>query len=105
LSATNAKVRSQLLLTILIISIVAIPVGIKLAHTSRALGQLRARALRVADAVDLLPVAVEVLVAGAEFVREDGAGEAEEEEGGFVVHGCGLGLLGLVGLLVGVRNC
>jgi hypothetical protein len=53
------------LLTILIIVIVAVPVGIKLAHTSRALGQLRARALRVADAVDLLPVAVEVLVAGA----------------------------------------
>jgi hypothetical protein len=119
------KLRSQTLLTILIISIVAIPVGIKLAHASRALGQLRARALRVADAVDLLPVAVEVLVAGAggvdhglangaalrgdvvvvEFLREDGAGEAEEEEGGFVVHGCGLRLLGLVGLLVGVRNC
>jgi hypothetical protein len=97
-----------LLLTILII-VALVPVGIKLAHASRALGQLRARALRVADAVDLLPVAVEVLVAGAgcvdhgladgaalrgdvvvvEFLREDGAREAEEEEGegGFVVHG------------------
>jgi hypothetical protein len=119
------------LLTILIIVIVTVPVGIKLAHTSRALGQLRARALRVANAVDLLPVAVEVLVAGAgcvdhgladgaalrghvvvvEFLREDGAGEAEEEEGGFVVHACGLRLYRLlswsVGLLfdVGVCGC
>jgi hypothetical protein len=53
------------LLTILIIGIVVIPVGVELAHTSRALGQLRARALGVANAVDFLPVAVEVLVASA----------------------------------------
>jgi fumarate reductase subunit D len=111
---TNQAIRP---LTILIIGIVAIPVGIKLAHASRALGQLRACALCVANAVDLLPVAVEVLVAGAgcvdhgladgaalrghvvvvEFLREDGAGEAEEEDGGFVVHACGLELDMLLG--------
>ena len=62
----------------------------------------------VANAVDFLPIAVEVLVASAgcidhgladgaalrgdvvvvEFLREDGSGEAEEEEGSLVKHGC-----------------
>jgi hypothetical protein len=30
-------------------------------------------------------------------LREDGAGEAEEEDGGFVVHACGLELDMLLG--------
>lgn len=90
-------------------------ISIELPHASRARRQLRPRVLGVANAVDFLPVTVEVAVARAggvdhgladraalrgdvvvvEFLREGKAGEAgEEEEGGFVVHF-------LVGWLVG----
>lgn len=107
-------------LTILLIAVIIIIVviSIELPHASRTRRQLRPRVLGVANAVDFLPVAVEVPVARAggvdhgladraalrgdvvvvEFLREGKAGEAgeagEEEEGGFVVHF-------LVGWLVG----
>jgi hypothetical protein len=115
---------TQLLPTILLISIVFVDVRVELANTSRTLGQLSASALGVADAVNFLPVAVEVVVASSsrvdhgladraallgdvvvvEFLGQDGAaaqgGEADEEDTGFVLHGC---CLAWVDNLVGWR--